>query len=152
MSAKVRFVVDPGAEQKIRSATGSMAGVGLAIRKTADAVRDRARALAEADAQEATARRDVLKEQRFDRDTREAYLKAKAEAYALGKHAQMINAFETGGKGAEVVGNVVGDYAASAAIEFGGTDAKVLLGFGDDAQPLEHHAHGHLRRALRSGG
>lgn len=151
MSAKVRFVQDPTAEQKIRSATGSMANVGLAIRNAADAVRDEARALAQGDAAEAASRRDALKSQKFDPSTREAYLKAKAEAYALGKHAQMINAFETGGKGAEVVGHVVGDYAASAAIEFGGTDPKVKLGFGDDAQPLEHRAHGHLRRALRGG-
>lgn len=149
MSAKVRFVRDPSAEQKIRSATGSMANVGLAIRNAADAVRDEARALAKADAAEATSRRDTLKEHKFDPSTRENYLKAKAAAYALSRHSQMINAFETGGKGAEVVGHVVADYAASAAIEFGGTDRKVLLGFGDDAQPLEHHAHGHLRRAMR---
>lgn len=151
MSAKAKFVQNPAAERLIRSATGSMAGVGLAIRKAADAVRDAARESANADAAEARSLRDALKGTRRPEE-RQRYLQAKAEAYALTNHAKMINAFETGGRGAEVVGHVVGDYSASAAIEFGGIDRKVRLGFDEDAQPLMLRSYGHLRRALHRGG
>lgn len=150
---KTKFVPDRGFEGKLRACQGSLAPAGKALRDAADAIRDTARDLARQDATEALAHKEALKGaiKGGNREMTDAYRHARAEEWALRKYAEMLNAYMRGGGGTEVVGTVIADYAASPAVEFGGTDEGVTLNWKEPPH-LEHTAHHTLRRALQRGG
>jgi hypothetical protein len=150
---KTRFVPDPTFERRLRACEGSLSQAGKVLRDASDSIRDTARELARADAQEALGRKEALKGllRGGERDQADAYKHARAEEWALRKYSELLNAYMRGGRGTEVVGTVIADYAASPAVEFGGADEGVTVNW---RQPpyLEHTAHHTLRRALQRGG